>query len=60
MTEAEKWLLTKAEQYADVELVKIIPMIRKSIIDSYIKGFSIASIMAANSKKEEIKKEGEA
>lgn len=60
MTEAEKWLLTKAEQYADVELVKIMPMIRKSIIDSYIKGFSIASIMAANSKKEEIKKEGEA
>lgn len=59
MTEAEKWLLTKAEQYADVELVKIMPMIRKSIIDSYIKGFSIASIMAANSKKEEIKKEGE-
>ena len=60
MTEAEKWLLTKAEQYADIELVKIMPMIRKSIIDSYIKGFSIASIMAANSKKEEIKKEGEA
>ena len=60
MTEAEKWLLTKAEQYADVELVKIMPIIRKSIIDSYIKGFSIASIMAANSKKEEIKKEGEA
>jgi hypothetical protein len=60
MTEAEKWLLTKAEQYADVELIKIMPIIRKSIIDSYIKGFSIASIMATNSKKEEIKKEGEA
>ena len=60
MTEAEKWLLTKAEQYADIELVKIMPMIRKSIIDSYMKGFSVASIIAANSKKEEIKKEGEA
>ena len=49
MTEAEKWLQDQAEKYADVELIKIMPLIRKSIIESYMKGFSVASIIAANS-----------
>ena len=54
MSEAEKWLQSQAEQFADIELIKIMPQIRKTIINSYIKGFSTASIIAANSQRKNI------
>ncbi len=56
MTEAEKWLQDQAEKYADVELIKIMPLIRNSLIESYMKGFSVASIIAANSQNKNNKK----
>lgn len=59
MTEAQKWLENQASKYADLEMIKIMPIIRSSLIQSYIKGFSTASVIAANSKKEENKKEAE-
>ena len=56
MTEAEKWLQEQAEKYADVELIKIMPLIRNSLIESYMKGFSVASLIAANSQHKNNKK----
>lgn len=56
MTEAEKWLQEQPEKYADVELIKIMPLIRKSLIESYMKGFSVASLIAANSQHKNNKK----
>lgn len=57
MTEAEKWLQSQAEQFADIELIKLMPLIRKTIINSYIKGFSTASLIAANSQRKNIDKQ---
>lgn len=47
-----KWLEGKASAYADLEMVKIMPSIRASLMKAYIKGFEEATILAINNQKE--------